>query len=714
MISNWGVYVGGNIRHESVNLSSDIIGLNDSVEFNLNMVGNQYGAVTLGDLFYYKRNYVTISIWDGANWVDKIYNNGQSFILKPPGGDVTITIVIESSIKTIFPSKTGRLGNVKQSNNNYSGGNIWQRTNLNVTTYRDGTPLIDASNYTNSQWLGLIEGAWCYPNNRINYDYIDSFENILLDDNFDYLATTNLSYQSTIDYLGNPHQWLPHTLNEGINPIKIVPTGLTFTNYNQVLTNNSISLNYSGESIYNTFNGLGSDNIYCSFVIKSTRLTNNGGRFFSLRESKDGDERGRVFIIPITTSTFKFGLSFDSLSPTIQTTSVYNFNEIYLVVVKYSKTTSTVCLYAFKEFDELTLEPSTPTIGPLTGSQSGITPNIISFNQGIGVISLVDGLRVSSIWNIKITIGNEPGYGRLYNSYAVNDTSHGGLAPDGYRIPTSVEWDNLITSIGGLTSGPKMCEVGSKHWIQNKSFITTDTIGLSILPAGVRGINQVSGVFEYEESFKYLASFWTSKGLLDYNKTITINSFGSDIEINVYKELKNGLSVRCIVDDFSNLPPISTPTQNTLICLEFELNSNYYEGVKAIKTNESSSVWLLNNGRKYGFISWAAWKAYGLDNSPPGGDNYTNSNNWTIVSVDDANSIPDGGWVDENGVINNYEEQNSLIGDNGCYFYYLNCEKVFVTVFVGVGTYKTVYCYPNTSPILSNCSIVTYSEIYRQ
>jgi uncharacterized protein (TIGR02145 family) len=321
---------------------------------------------------------------------------------------------------------------------------------------------------------------------------------------------------------------------------------------------------------------------------------------------------------------------------------------------------------------------------------------------------------VSNIWNIKITIGKEPGYGKLYNSYAVNDTAHGGLAPEGFRIPTSDEWDNLIKSLGGYSSGGKMCETGSKHWIQNKSFVTTDEVGLRILPAGVRGINQDTGFFEYEESFKYLASFWSSKGLLNYNQTITINSSSNNIEIDSYIEKTNGLSVRCIVDDSSNLPPELPSTEPNLVCVEYELGSSYYEGNKAIKTNESSSVWLLNNGRKYGFISWDSWKAYGLDNSPPGGNNYTNSNNWTIVSVEEANSITDGGWVDENGVINNYEDQVPPRGGNGCYFYYLNCEKVFVNIFVEVGTYKTVLCYPNTTPILNNCSIVTNSEINRQ
>jgi uncharacterized protein (TIGR02145 family) len=43
------------------------------------------------------------------------------------------------------------------------GTQIWQTTNLNVTTYRDGTPIPEVTDPT--QWAGLTTGAWCYYNN---------------------------------------------------------------------------------------------------------------------------------------------------------------------------------------------------------------------------------------------------------------------------------------------------------------------------------------------------------------------------------------------------------------------------------------------------------------------------------------------------------------------------------------------------------------------
>ena len=43
------------------------------------------------------------------------------------------------------------------------GTQIWSSTNLDVTTYRDGTPIPQVTDPT--QWTNLTTGAWCYYNN---------------------------------------------------------------------------------------------------------------------------------------------------------------------------------------------------------------------------------------------------------------------------------------------------------------------------------------------------------------------------------------------------------------------------------------------------------------------------------------------------------------------------------------------------------------------
>jgi len=42
------------------------------------------------------------------------------------------------------------------------GTQTWMLYNLNVTTYRDGTPIPEVQS---DNWIGLTTGAWCYYNN---------------------------------------------------------------------------------------------------------------------------------------------------------------------------------------------------------------------------------------------------------------------------------------------------------------------------------------------------------------------------------------------------------------------------------------------------------------------------------------------------------------------------------------------------------------------
>lgn len=59
--------------------------------------------------------------------------------------------------------------NDENTNNNSSneiltiGTQVWQSKNLDVETYRDGTPIPQVTDPT--QWANLTTGAWCYYNN---------------------------------------------------------------------------------------------------------------------------------------------------------------------------------------------------------------------------------------------------------------------------------------------------------------------------------------------------------------------------------------------------------------------------------------------------------------------------------------------------------------------------------------------------------------------
>lgn len=112
-------------------------------------------------------------------------------------------------------------------------------------------------------------------------------------------------------------------------------------------------------------------------------------------------------------------------------------------------------------------------------------------------------------------ITNLSTYGRLYNWFAVNDPR--GLAPEGWRVPTDVDWKGLEMFLGmspadvdiadwrGLDQGAKLKETGTAHWPAPNSE-ATNVSGFTALPGGDRIEN---GSFLY---LGFYTSFWTSTG----------------------------------------------------------------------------------------------------------------------------------------------------------------------------------------------------------
>ena len=128
-------------------------------------------------------------------------------------------------------------------------------------------------------------------------------------------------------------------------------------------------------------------------------------------------------------------------------------------------------------------------------------------------------------------------YGKLYNWYAVNDSR--GLAPEGFHVPSDLEWSNLIENLGGenIAGGKIKCKNG---WFNNGN--GTDESGFNGLPTGSRSSNGFFSVID-------ISGFWWSKCLqneyfvwcrkLNYSKEIILrNGLGKDF----------GLSVRCLKD----------------------------------------------------------------------------------------------------------------------------------------------------------------------
>lgn len=133
-------------------------------------------------------------------------------------------------------------------------------------------------------------------------------------------------------------------------------------------------------------------------------------------------------------------------------------------------------------------------------------------------------------------------YGKLYNYYAVNDSR--GLAPVGWHIPTSAEWNILFDYLGGKQQAGKALKATNSWTVPNTN---TNSSGFSALPGGnsgtdTRGYNAGSHAY-----------FWSYGNINkpgDYSimfADIWYLYYGSD-GIGHQQYGKMGFSVRCIKD----------------------------------------------------------------------------------------------------------------------------------------------------------------------
>jgi uncharacterized protein (TIGR02145 family) len=130
-------------------------------------------------------------------------------------------------------------------------------------------------------------------------------------------------------------------------------------------------------------------------------------------------------------------------------------------------------------------------------------------------------------------------YGILYNYYSVIDTR--GLAPEGWRIPNSNDWEELVTSLGGYPGLPEKLR-SETLW---KSGGGSNSSGFNAYPAGIRNQLGFLGLGE-------VTTFWANSLEPGGNPEIAdINGFDFPGEYsfsNTDISLFSGFSVRCIFE----------------------------------------------------------------------------------------------------------------------------------------------------------------------
>ncbi|GEM_PF-6202798 len=221
---------------------------------------------------------------------------------------------------------------------------------------------------------------------------------ILVED-FDYTAGDALTL----------HGWVIHSATT--NPLVVTSPGLTFAGYVGSGIGNAAGVNNTGIDENKLFGAQTKDSIYASFMVNATATSAASDYFFHIYDpipTGSLAHRGRVFIIPVSGAPGKMTIGFSfGISPAQATmTTQLNFGQTYLMVVKYTvvdgAANDKVSLYVFADGDDFTNEPTTPTLGPLTGTQGDIVPTGLALRQFDAAQRItVDGIRVNTEWNLK-------------------------------------------------------------------------------------------------------------------------------------------------------------------------------------------------------------------------------------------------------------------------------------------------------------------------
>lgn len=119
-----------------------------------------------------------------------------------------------------------------------------------------------------------------------------------------------------------------------------------------------------------------------------------------------------------------------------------------------------------------------------------------------------------------------------------------GLAPQGWHVPTSAEWGQLTTSLGGeKVAGEKLKSASGWHHDKNGN----DLSGFTGLPGGVRGSELISGKNGFRKLGK-LGIWWSATIDAELDIFAFILADDEAKASNTLVSPSEGLSVRCVKD----------------------------------------------------------------------------------------------------------------------------------------------------------------------
>lgn len=135
---------------------------------------------------------------------------------------------------------------------------------------------------------------------------------------------------------------------------------------------------------------------------------------------------------------------------------------------------------------------------------------------------------------------NEKNYGVLYNWFTLADQR--GIVPDGWRIPTNADWDELIEYLGGnRIAGKKM--KAPESWMTKDNGESGNGSNESAFNAYPGGHRNFIGQFH---RFNLSCSWWSAYNHSDKTNWFYYLDYNSDKIEKGIADLEDGLSIRLI------------------------------------------------------------------------------------------------------------------------------------------------------------------------
>jgi hypothetical protein len=295
---------------------------------------------------------------------------------------------------------------------------------------------------------------------------------LLLEDNFAYAAGESLTSHGWTGYSGT--STVPPATVAGNLAVAQYPRGFDPNEPATFAGSSSVRLsNVSNQDVSRSFDPTTGATFYAAAVINVSNTASGGDYFLSFADATNSSLRGRIYIQRSGTAAsgnFQLGIGAGSLG-SYTTGTPYSGNTPYLVVLKYTSTSSTetASLFLYSAAADAT-EPTTPLLtvsGPISSGAAPLT-NIVLRQADNGLT--VDGLRVATNWGSAIgrpvfvdeATTLQPG---SYYSVAVNGTTsltttgaatvEGSLSLNGGKINTDATSVLTLTATaaGALSGG---------------------------------------------------------------------------------------------------------------------------------------------------------------------------------------------------------------------------------------------------------------------